>query len=309
MKVVGLGLLLVLLLLGAVPQAEDKVVFLDVGQGAAILLQDGTQQVLIDGGPGMTVLTRLGEEMPFFDRRIEVVILTHPERDHVEGLLHVLDRYEVGLVLLPKIAHTSQMQEVWLERIINKSIDYRFALNHQPSPRPSPEASEDAARLRPAGVGFRVGLGPRQRVLVGDIVITVLGPFDSEAARAAARASLNNASVITRVDFAGLSFLLTGDAEKRVEKMLVENTSEDLLDVEVLKAGHHGSKTSTNKMLVDKSSPSAAVISVGADNKFGHPHPDVLERLEGLPVWRTDEDGSVRFKLVDDERWIIDVDG
>ena len=287
-------LIVVWLLLAAVPGPEDKVVFLDVGQGDSILLQNGTRQVLIDGGPGMTVLTRLGEEMPWFDRSIEVVVLTHPQQDHMEGLLHVLDRYEVGMVLLPKLSHTSQMQEEWLERIIEKNIDYRFAW---------------------AG----------QRLEVGDVALTVLGPFDNPAAEAAARANLNNMSVVTRVDYCPasdlipprgwnqvegcLSMLMTGDAEKRVENILVGETSHAILDVDVLKAGHHGSKSSTTAALLEAALPAAAVISVGADNKFGHPHPEVLERLKDLLVWRTDELGSVGFKLVDNERWIIDVDG
>jgi len=301
-----------LLLLAAVPGPEDKVVFLDVGQGDAILLQSGTQQVLIDGGPGMTVLTRLGEEMPWFDRSIEVVVLTHPQQDHMEGLLHVLDRYEVGMVLLPKLSHTSQMQEEWLEQIIEKNIDYRFAW---------------------AG----------QRLEVGEIAMRILGSIDSEEAKAAIKANLNNASTVARVDYCSdetppnlplsgetlesarvsapldkgglggisepvvgcLSFLLTGDIEKRVENILVQNMREDLLDVDVLKAGHHGSKTSTNEILIDKATPAAAVISVGSDNKFGHPHGEVLARLKGRPIWRTDEVGSVRFRHLPDGQWII----
>lgn len=283
-------LIIILLLLAVVPGVEDKVVFLDVRQGDSILLQSKTNQVLIDGGPGMTVLRRLGEEMPWFDRRIEVVVLTHPQRDHMEGLLHALDRYEVGMVLLPKIAHTSQMQEAWLKRITSKGIAYRFAW---------------------AG----------EKIVAGDMMMTILGPFDTEAARAAARANLNNVAVVARVDYGGMSFLLTGDIEKRMERMLVLEYARassprvfparaaNVLDVDVLKAGHHGSKTSTNEILIDKAKPAAAVISVGADNKFGHPHPDVLARLGDIPVWRTDEAGSIGFKLMDDGRWIIDVDG
>ncbi len=262
-----------LLLLAAVPPPEDKVVFLDVGQGDAILLQEGTRQVLIDGGPGMAVLRRLGKEMPWFDRRLEVVVLTHPQRDHLEGLLHALDRYEVNLVLLPRVAHASRMQEVWLEKISSKGIPYRFAW---------------------AG----------QELRAGDISLRILAPLDTEAARAAARADVNNASVAVRADFHGLSFLLTGDNEKRLEVVLVRNTEEKLLDVDVLKAGHHGSKTSTTQLLVDRASPSATVISVGADNKFGHPSLEVLERLAGRPLWRTDWSGSIRFIHTKSEQWL-----
>lgn len=247
---------------------EDKVVFLDVGQGDAILLQSGAHQVLVDGGPGATVLERLGEELPFFDKTLDVLVLTHPQRDHMEGLLHVLEHYDVGLVVLPRVAHTSQLQDVWLQKIIERSVPYRFAW---------------------AG----------ERLQVGDMTVVVLGPFATPAAAAAIRSDLNNASVITRVDLCPertcLSFLLTGDAERPAEALLVSLTPPALLDVDVLKAGHHGSNSSTHEPLVRAAHPRAAVISVGADNQFGHPHPTTLARLQGLPLWRTDEDGSIRF--------------
>src|SRR5687768_14758076 len=109
-------IILLLIIVGGslVPTPETKVVFLDIGQGDAILLQEGTKQVLIDGGPGRTVLERLGEELPWLDRTIEVVIATHPDRDHLEGLLYVIEQYDVGLVLLPEIPHTTDLQEAWL---------------------------------------------------------------------------------------------------------------------------------------------------------------------------------------------------
>jgi competence protein ComEC len=269
LKVVVPILFLVLGLTFFVTLSEDKVVFLDVGQGDSILMQEGTVQVLIDGGPGRKVLERLGEEMPWWDRRIEVVILTHPEADHITGLLHVLDRYEVGLVLFPEVVHSSQLQEKWLDEVSASGADWRFAESGQ-------------------------------RVEAGDMVLSILGPFESEGMEAAVRASLNNVSVVTRVDYGELSFLLTGDVERRVENMLVQNTNSDLLDVDVLKAGHHGSNTSTYEYIINATTPYAAVISAGADNKFGHPHPEVLSRLGDIPVWRTDQEGSVKFVRLND---------
>lgn len=269
-------------------KAQNKVVFLDVGQGDSILFQDGSKQVLIDGGPGMKVLSELGKQIPWFDKKIEVVILTHPQRDHMEGLLRVLDRYEVGLVLIPRVSSNTLMQDEWLSRIIEQDIPYRFAW---------------------AG----------QKLLVGDMQFQILGPFDIDAAKAATKADINNASVMTRVDFCPegtaprslesevgscLSFLLTGDAEKRVETMLVKNTSSEMLKADILKVGHHGSNSSTHEQLLQAVSPNAAVISVGSDNKFGHPMDEVLERLGDIPVWRTDEQGAVQFAYLDG-RWLL----
>lgn len=298
--VAAAGLVLVIALL--MPSPEDKVVFMDVGQGDAILLQNGTQQALIDGGPGMAVLARLGEEMPWFDRKIELLVLTHPERDHLEGLLHVLERYEVGAVLFPKVKHDTLMYGKWLDLLAEKEIPHRFAW---------------------AG----------QQVEMGDVRMTLLGPIPGKGGRGTmTTAKKNNASVMMRVDFQGLSFLLTGDAEKAVEGRLVNEYGNSrvagaslaasstlgdrlrqtpsvfpaagLLDVDILKAGHHGSNTSTHEQLIGAASPKAAVISVGKDNKFGHPRKEVLARLKEIPIWRTDERGSVRFEKVNEE-WFL----
>ena len=338
-----------------IPPPTDKVVFLDVGQGDAILLQSGTQQVLIDGGPGSTVLQRLSEELPTLDRTLDVLILTHPQRDHIEGLLHVLERYDVSLVLLPNTSHTSQLQDTWLSLIRDRNIPYRFAWTGQ-------------------------------HLTIGSLKLSILGPLDTLAARAATKSDINNASTITRADFCPqksarhnppgdgrscLSFLLTGDAEKRVEAMLVSHytptlspppstpvdessptmsggtdrtgssaeserasaqvraasihSSElvpnvaseiggrgplvggsaatglagqpdhSLLDVDILKAGHHGSNSSTHQPLIDIATPKAAIITVGRDNQFGHPHPAVLERLQSISIFRTDQQGSIAF--------------
>lgn len=266
-----------LALLSFVPGPAEKVVFLDVGQGDAILLQDGTAQVLIDGGPGMAVLERLGEELPWFDRRIEVVISTHPDRDHLEGLLHVLERYEVGLVLLPRLAHSSRLQAAWLQKL---------------------EAFAEQGRL-----AYRFAWAGQRLRVSDDLTVHLLGPFSDEGRVFSPGGKSNNGAVLARVDFGELSFLLTGDAEAVVERRLVGEAREQL-DVDVLKAGHHGSKTSTTRELLEAATPSAVVISVGRDNRYGHPHPLVLQRLKDLHLWRTDEHGSVRFQRWR-ERWFV----
>ncbi len=105
----------------------------------------------------------------------------------------------------------------------------------------------------------------------------------------------NNAAIITRVDFDSMSWLLTADAEAPVEHMLVTQTNLKLLNVDVLKAGHHGSKTSTTFELLQAATPASVVISVGKDNKYGHPNKETLQHLVGIPTFRTDQNGSVRF--------------
>lgn len=262
---VGVGLFAVasFAVVSAMPP-EDKVVVLDIGQGDSVLVQDNTNQVVIDGGPGATVLQRLSEEMPAFDKTIEVLVLTHPQQDHMEGLLHIIEQYNVGLVVLPKAAAESQIFQRFIALIEEHRIPYRFAW---------------------AG----------QQLLLGDAVIHILGPLDTTQARAATHVDLNNASTITRVDFHGMSFMLTGDAEQPAEHLLVQSTDSSLLNVDVLKAGHHGSRSSTSPEFLAATSPSAVVISVGKDNQFGHPHKETLDKIAQLPVWRTDQIGSIRF--------------
>ena len=216
--------------------AERKVVFLDVGQGDATLLQDGNYQILVDGGPGMKVLEELGEQMDWTDKRVEILVLTHPQEDHMEGLLHVLDRYEVGLVLIPRVATDTLLQKEWLKRIQEKGIDWRFAW---------------------AG----------QQITAGAIKVQILAPFEDGAMVR----NVNEASVIARVVYGNnnngkeeLSFLLTGDAEKKGENVLIARTDPSLLNIDVLKAGHHGSKTSTTPAMISATTPQAPVFFVGA---------------------------------------------
>lgn len=267
------GSLLLIVFLIFLPQPEDKVVFLDVGQGDSILIEDGTQQVLVDGGPGMQVLERLGEEMPWFDRRIEVVVATHPDKDHLEGLLHVLERYDVELVLMPRVPHTSKLYAEWLRQVRElleaRHIQYRFAWEGQ-------------------------------RLQLGDAVIDVVSPL--AGTDLAAGRSTNNASVVTRVTFHDLTFLLTGDIEVPVERQLVQHQPSQL-DVTVLKAGHHGSRTSTSEQFLRATTPAAVIISAGANNTYGHPHEDVLARLAGMEIFRTDQLGSIRFRYADGQ-WL-----
>ena len=251
----------------------DKVAVLDVGQGDAILLQSGAQQALIDGGQGRVVLERLAEELPWFDRTIEVIMVTHPQRDHVEGLLHVLERYDVSLVLLPEAVHSSQLQEAWLDMLLEKKIPYRFA---------------------------RAG----QRLALGELQLSILSPLQSEAALAATAADINNASIVARADWDDVSFLLMGDAEARVERLLVDSWSPSVLAADVLKVGHHGSKSSTTAELLAAVQPRLAVVSAGAENRFGHPHAEVLNRLANTSLWRTDSGGTVRF-VKQQERWLV----
>ncbi len=239
---------------------------LDVGQGDAILLRSGTVDILIDGGPDTRALRRLGEVRPVWDRRIDVLILSHPQQDHLAGLLPLLARERVGLLLLPEIAASSDLFRGFIEDVLAHGIPVRFASSGQ---------TITARRLR----------------------LSILGP--SSRTLELAKKNPNNGSVIVRADIGTqFSVLLTGDIERGAEHLLVEEWG-DVLDTDVLKVPHHGSKTSSSIRLLRAVSPRLAVVSSGRENRFGHPHESVLARFRTLPLLRTDTHGTVSLMLRD----------
>jgi len=258
------------------PDGKLHVVFFDVGEGDAIFIETPNgQQILVDGGPNPTTLiSALGRRMPFWDHSLDLVILTHADEDHIAGLVPILERYRVGQVLDSGYEHDNPMYKRWLELVSEKEIPVYLA---------------------------RAGM----RVATGDGVrLTVLHP-GPELMRYT-EADSNNNSVVVHLVMGQVSFLLTGDIEESAEGKLV--TSGQELTSTVLKVAHHGSNTSSSSGFLRAVNPKLAVISVGADNRFGHPSPQVLERLENLVgkerILRTDEQGTIEV-VTDGERvWI-----
>jgi competence protein ComEC len=257
------------------PDGRLHVAFLDVGQGDAILVTTPAgRQMLVDGGPSPAVLgAALAREMPFWDRSLDLLVLTHADGDHVGGLVEALARYRVG---------------AWLD-------------NGRPSDEPLYVASLLA--LEEAGVPHQmVGAGDRLDLGNG-VAVEVLHP--PRGAVPGGLASDNEGSVVLRLTWGQAAFLLTGDLGQAGEAHLL--ASGRLLDADVLKVGHHGSGGSTSREFLQAVGPQYAVISVGYDNYFGHPAPALLERLDAMPglaVLRTDEAGTVEF-ITDGERlWV-----
>ncbi len=246
------------------------VIFFDVGQGDSIFIETtGHQQVLIDGGPsGERVLEKLGKEMPFWDRTIDLIILTHPERDHVAGLIEVLKRYKVENILWTGVVRDTAEYKEWQELI-----------------------KEENAKIYIAQAGQQIKLSGSDP----DSSLDILHPFESLEGKEFKDS--NNTSIIARLVFGETSFLFTGDAPQSVEKELVLGLAKHKLDADVLKVGHHGSKTATAQEFVEVVSPEMAVISVGKDNSYGHPHQATLETLQGYgtTILRTDLDGDIKI--------------
>jgi competence protein ComEC len=261
---------LIWLSLRGMPDGRLHVYFLDVGQGDAIFIHapDG-RQILVDGGPSPNaLLDELGDIMPFWDRSLDLVVLTHPDSDHMNGLLAAPARYHIKQVLDTGFTLQSADAIAWNDALAERSV----------------------ARI-PADQGLRL--------LVGDVILTVLSPA---AGADSPSAGDNAASIVLRLDYGRTSVLLTGDASTAVEaEMLAEALP---LDADILKAGHHGSADSSSEAFLAAVSPEIAVIQVGADNTFGHPAPAVLDRLQGVEVLRTDQDGRVEA-ISDGVEWQV----
>jgi competence protein ComEC len=268
----------------SLPDGRLHVACLDVGQGDAIFVRTPSgRQVLIDGGPDLTSgLSGIGRRMAFWDRDLDLVVLTHPDNDHLTGLLPVLERYRVGQVLEPGRAAPAKAST--------------------PANTPAP-ANPFYGRWQELLDARRVPVVVAQtgtRLLLGDgIWAEVLNPPDGLPATEAAD---NDASVVLRLGYGRVTFLLTGDLEEKGEARLLASGVD--LGSTVLKVSHHGSKTGTTARFVAAVAPAVAVISVGADNKFGHPSPEVLARLAGVPVYRTDQRGTVEMVSDGERLWV-----
>lgn len=245
-----------------------KLYFFDVGQGDAIYLRtfEGND-VLIDGGPGDAILSKLGTVMPFTDRTIEFVVLTHPHADHVSGLVEILKRYKVENVLLPRVSYDSATFARFQELLEKNNVGI----------------------IRP-----RLG----QRIFLDDkTVFDVYYPFLPEFSKLPE--DINDVSVVAKISFGKSNVLLTGDAGKDIESLLLHF---DLpLVSEIFKVGHHGSRHSSGSEFLKAAGATYSIISVGK-NPYGHPHQEVLELLsaENTKVFRTDQEGDIVFKIYPD---------
>ena len=243
---------------------------LDVGQGDAILVTTPAgHRILIDGGPsGVALSQALGRELPAGVHRIDLVVLSHAQDDHLVGLVGVLDRYEVGAVLLSPLEGETAANHAWQEALAEQAVPVREAV---------------------AGEWLDLGEGAW---------LEVLGPA---ADLPAAAADLNSASVVLRLVHGSVSFLLTGDLTAEGEDALLGRGP--ALASTVLKVGHHGSDGSTTAAFLAAVRPAVAAISVGAENPYGHPSPSTELRLSGVPYFRTDRNGRIRFETDGERLW------
>jgi len=241
------------------------VTFFDVGQGDAILVETPSgQEILIDGGPGNLILPKLGQTLPFWDRSIDLLILTHPHTDHIAGALEVLKRYKVDSVIESGVNHSIPEYEEWKKVL-----------------------QEKKTKVVSARAGQKV-------IFSANGTIEILSPLEDFSGKSPK--NVHDGMIVSRLRYASTSVLLMGDAEKPIEYQLVR--SQNSLRSDILKIGHHGSKTSTTEEFLREVSPKFAVIQVGRKNRYGHPAQEVLDRLAavGAKVLRNDLEGGIYFK-------------
>jgi len=241
-----------------------EAVFFDVGQGDAIFIKTPQgHQILIDGGPDSAVLEKLAENIPFWDRDIDMIISTHLDKDHLFGLLEVLKSYKVDNIVWSGISKETAGAGEWQK------------LKEE-------EKTGEGAKEEIVAAG--------QMIVAGDVRLSVLYPVgDSGPANGD-----NDDSLVIRIDRGQNSFLFCADIGAKGEKEMVDSAKN--ISAQVLKVSHHGSKYSTSQAFLDKVSPRFAIVQVGK-NSYGQPAEEVLTRLQksGITTLRTDIDGDIKF--------------
>jgi competence protein ComEC len=268
-SIAALPVLLIAMTVATLPDGRLHLVVLDIGQGDAILVTAPSgATMLVDGGPDEDLLLRrLGERLPWWRRHIDVMILTHPHQDHVAGLVAALQGYEIELVL-------------------DTGRDYA---------NPTYPRFLELAREEPGGQLALARSGRRLHIDAAT-TFTLLYPTAADVAAPLAEGDINNASVVGLLSYGRFRALLTGDAHIPIEELLAKRGL--LTSVDVLKVGHHGSRSSTGPDLLAATHPRVAVISCGIGNPFGHPHQVTLDHLRAVPglrLHRTDLEGSVEI--------------
>lgn len=253
--------------LWSVPTPQGLIItFFDVGQGDSILIEGPTGvQVLVDAGPDSSALRALGSRMTFFDRTLDALVLTHPDQDHIGGAADILDRYDVQNVLEPSVANDTR---AWVTTVEAVEAEVQSGARHV------------VAR---AGQRLELGGGAYADILFPNRDVTNVK-------------DTNSGSVVMRIVYGDTAFVLTGDAPTAVEQELFLAHGYGL-NSDVLKAGHHGSKTSSSADFVQSVSPSYVIYSRGCDNRYGHPAPTVVSFFESLHVTALDtcESGDISF--------------
>lgn len=243
-----------------------KVVFLDVGQGDSIYIEaPNKKQILIDGGPDAKLLSSLAQVIPFADRSIDMIVATHPDMDHIGGFPLLIDNYKITSIIENGVTSDTKISSSLEEKILKNKINKIIARR-----------------------GMRIILDEKKNIYL-DILFPDRDISDLDS---------NDGSIVAKLIYGDNSFMFTGDATLYTENLIEWNESDDTLRSDVLKLGHHGSRTSSSILWLEKVSPEVTIISAGKNNRYGHPHKELLDRLSSLhiPFLNTAEKGNIIFK-------------
>lgn len=271
--ILGIMALIVIFLITEIVKSPDKdnvqIYFFNVGQGDAELIRKGNYQILIDGGPDDKILLELSSVMPITDRNLEILILTHPHADHLTGLNQVLERYKIDTIYLSGVTHTSSTYLEFLNFVRNETI-VQIPTNF-------------GDKITPFENGELIFLWPGRE-------------YKDQTVE-----NLNNSSEVVKFCYFSKCAVFLGDQETDEQKLMFAELDKQNIDygAKILKIAHHGSSNGTDQTLLDKIKPEYAVIEVGADNQFGHPHAATIDLLSKMNIktYRTDRDGTVEFRL------------
>lgn len=242
---------------------------LDVGQGDSIYIESPTgMQILVDGGPGNTISREINSVMPWYDRSLDMIVVTNPDADHYEGFIKLLNKYKVGSVLESGTTNSYEGFQIFEQKIIGKNVTKTLARR---------------------GQIIDIGGGAYLQVLFPDRDISGLSP--------------NDGSIVMKLIYGDTSVLLSGDTTSRIEEYLLTLDSNlpaqaGSLRSNILKIAHHGSRTSSKMEFVERVSPAVAVISSGENNEYGHPHKETIDTLNNfkIPTLNTCNNGKIVFE-------------
>lgn len=258
-----------------------RIIACDVGQGDGLLIiTPGGKQIVVDGGPGDKMTGCLSSHMPFWDRSVDLVLNTHPQEDHLEGLIGVLANYKVAMVATTGVVNETELFKEWQKAVGNEGAKVY-------TPKAGDSLLLDSNR----------GLTPK---------VDVLWPTEAKLAewKANPPKDTNQTAVVFRLEYGspvgGFCAYFTGDVPKEILEKLVDKKCQ------VLKIAHHGSKTGTNEKILEESIPNLAIIQVGKNNRFGHPAKEVLDMLasRNIKTVRTDIDGAIEVDSDGKVYWV-----
>jgi len=248
-------------------QKDLEIWFLDVGQGdSALVRTQGGFDILIDGGPSSNLPALLSQHIPIWDKKIDLMILSHPHADHLVGLIETINKFEIGKIMESGIVCNTPECQTFEQKIAEKHIEKDY-----------PTAGK--------------------KISIGSLSLTFLYPIYKLAGQEVK--DFNNTSLVFNLEYKNKKILFTGDIGAPASAEILSFPSiRDEIDSDILKVPHHGSRNGLQPNFLAKVSPQDAVISVGK-NKYGHPSQEIINllRANNVRIWRTDKKGTIEVKI------------